>query len=144
MSKKYIYLFLIIPLVLIDIFLINKSIEFSNIYPFKRVLFENDLLFKTDFVKEILPLRSVVLTIENETINSSNEGEELPELIKTGQPSAWTWKDFYHLSTYDLLICSVLGVIGGFLTASLKIDFLIKVWYPFEGGTQLLSGKYIL
>ncbi len=72
MSKKYIYLLLIIPLIFIDIYLVNKSIEFSNIYPFKRALSQNDLIYKTDFVKEILPLRSELLMIENEPVDKIN------------------------------------------------------------------------
>ena len=72
MSKKHIYLLLIIPLILIDAYLINKSIEFSNIYPFKRILYENYLIYKTDFGKGILPLRSELLVIKNESVDKYN------------------------------------------------------------------------
>ncbi|MCF2140215.1 MAG: hypothetical protein K9W44_09205 [Candidatus Lokiarchaeota archaeon] len=50
----------------------------------------------------------------------------------------------YYFSTEDLLIGSILGIMGGFISGLVKFDLLVKTWYPFVGGTQLISGHRLL
>ncbi len=51
--------------------------------------------------------------------------------------------DFYF-TTRDLLFFSILGVLGGIISSVVPFSLLIKVWYPFTGGTQLVSGHHVL
>ncbi len=65
---------------------------------------------------------------------------------KTGIGSAHfqTRKKFYSLTTLEMLIGAILGVMGGFISGLIPFSLLIKTWYPFVGGTQLVSGHHIL
>jgi len=50
----------------------------------------------------------------------------------------------YYFSTLDLIIASILGIMGGFISSLIPFSLLVKTWYPFVGGTQLVSGHHIL
>lgn len=50
----------------------------------------------------------------------------------------------YFFSTQELLIASILGIMGGFISSLIPFSLLIKTWYPFIGGTQLVSGHHLL
>ena len=50
----------------------------------------------------------------------------------------------YFFSTQELLIASILGIMGGFISSLIPFSLLIKTWYPFVGGTQLVSGHHLL
>ena len=67
-------------------------------------------------------------------------------LQKTG-PSAKLVREkesWYRLTTLDLLIGAILGVMGGFISGLIPFSLLVKTWYPFVGGTQLVSGHHLL
>ncbi len=53
-------------------------------------------------------------------------------------------KSRYFFSTQELLIASILGIMGGFISSLIPFSLLIKTWYPFVGGTQLVSGHHLL
>ncbi|WP_371804205.1 ECF transporter S component [Candidatus Lokiarchaeum ossiferum] len=53
-------------------------------------------------------------------------------------------KSSYFFTTQDLLIASILGIMGGFISGLIPFSLLIKTWYPFVGGTQLVSGHHLL
>jgi len=53
-------------------------------------------------------------------------------------------KSKYFFSTQELLIASILGIMGGFISSLIPFSLLIKTWYPFIGGTQLVSGHHLL
>nr|WP_147663521.1 ECF transporter S component [Candidatus Prometheoarchaeum syntrophicum]QEE16630.1 ABC-type cobalt transport system, permease component [Candidatus Prometheoarchaeum syntrophicum] len=53
-------------------------------------------------------------------------------------------KSKYYFSTQELLIASILGIMGGFISSLIPFSLLIKTWYPFIGGTQLVSGHHLL
>ncbi len=53
-------------------------------------------------------------------------------------------KSRYFFSTQELLIASILGIMGGFISSLIPFSLLIKTWYPFIGGTQLVSGHHLL
>ncbi len=50
----------------------------------------------------------------------------------------------YYFTTQDLLIMAILGVMGGFIDSLVPFDLLVKTWYPFTGGTELVSAHYLL
>ena len=50
----------------------------------------------------------------------------------------------YYFTTRDLLIGAIMGVMGGFISGLIPFSLLVKTWYPFVGGTQLVSGHYLL
>lgn len=75
-----------------------------------------------------------------ETIKISNENHILR---RTGISSNGKHTR-YRFSTQDLLISAILGVMGGFISGLIKFSLLVKTWYPFVGGTQLVSGHHLL
>jgi ABC-type thiamin/hydroxymethylpyrimidine transport system permease subunit len=50
----------------------------------------------------------------------------------------------YYFSTQELLIGTILGVMGGVVSGLIPFSLLVKTWYPFVGGTQMVSGHHIL
>ena len=48
------------------------------------------------------------------------------------------------LSTLDLIYAAIMGVLGGIISSLIPFSLLIKVWYPFTGGTQLVSGHHVM
>ncbi len=68
------------------------------------------------------------------------------DLIDTGAIAAAKKgkKSHYYFTTQDLLIASILGVMGGFISGLVPFSLLVKTWYPFVGGTQLISGHHLL
>ena len=79
---------------------------------------------------------------DNPTIQKS---EEIP-LQNTGTLAKRNLdkKSRYFFSTQELLIASILGIMGGFISSLIPFSLLIKTWYPFVGGTQLVSGHHLL
>jgi ABC-type thiamin/hydroxymethylpyrimidine transport system permease subunit len=64
--------------------------------------------------------------------------------IDTGKYARSNQKVRYYFTTQDLLITAILGVVGGIISALVPFTLLVKTWYPFIGGTQLVSGHHIL
>lgn len=88
-------------------------------------------------MNELETLRNSDETLETKDINTVNSQEN--ELALTG-PSMTKG----HIQTQYLLIISILGIMGGFISGLVPFRLLIETWYPFVGGTQLISGHYIL
>lgn len=74
----------------------------------------------------------------NETNASSADAMER-DLVQTGSSMAKG-----RFPTQYLLIITILGIMGGFISGLVPFSLLIETWYPFTGGTQLISGHYIL
>ncbi|MBD3185448.1 hypothetical protein GF325_01360, partial [Candidatus Bathyarchaeota archaeon] len=53
-------------------------------------------------------------------------------------------KTLGHLGTRDLINASILGIMGGFISSLVPFSLLVKIWYPFAGGTQLVSGHHLI
>jgi ABC-type thiamin/hydroxymethylpyrimidine transport system permease subunit len=51
---------------------------------------------------------------------------------------------FGVLTLKDLIIAAILGIMGGFISALVPFSLIMKVAYPFMGGTQLVSGHHVL
>ncbi len=51
---------------------------------------------------------------------------------------------FGILTLRDLLIAAILGVMGGFISSLIPFSLPIKMFYPFAGGTQLVSGHHTI
>ncbi|MHA1672513.1 MAG: ECF transporter S component [Promethearchaeota archaeon] len=71
--------------------------------------------------------------------------DENDSLIETGNTSAFR-KNYsrYFFTTLELLLSAIVGVMGGIISSLIPFSVLIKTWYPFVGGTQLVSGYHIL
>ena len=78
----------------------------------------------------------------NPTIQKSEE--ENPQYTGTLAKRNLNKKSRYFFSTQELLIASILGIMGGFISSLIPFSLLIKTWYPFVGGTQLVSGHHLL
>ncbi|MHA1584586.1 MAG: hypothetical protein ACTSWL_04975, partial [Promethearchaeota archaeon] len=75
--------------------------------------------------------------------------DESQKLISTGSRSSIIQKkrsknSRYYFTTEDLLIGSILGIMGGFISGLIPFSLLVKTWFPFVGGTQLVSGHHLL
>ncbi|MHA1670221.1 MAG: ECF transporter S component [Promethearchaeota archaeon] len=44
----------------------------------------------------------------------------------------------------DYIYSAIIGVLGGMISSLIPFSLLIKVWYPFTGGTQLVSGHHVI
>ncbi len=66
------------------------------------------------------------------------------ELIETGSKVERPGSKSRYISTQNLLIIAIIGVMGGFISQFVPFDMLVKTWYPLMGGTQLVSGHHIL
>jgi ABC-type thiamin/hydroxymethylpyrimidine transport system permease subunit len=73
-----------------------------------------------------------------------SENNEDEEIINTGSLGIIGGKSKYYFTTQDLLLASIMGVMGGIISALVPFSLLIKTWYPFVGGTQLVSGHHLL
>jgi len=49
-----------------------------------------------------------------------------------------------NISNLDLSYAFIIGVLGGIISSLIPFSLLIKVWYPFTGGTQLVSGHHVI
>jgi hypothetical protein len=72
------------------------------------------------------------------------EGMETGELRNTGSGVFNKEKRKGFISTFDLIAIAILGVTGGAISGLIPFSLLIKTWYPFIGGTQLISGHHVL
>jgi hypothetical protein len=48
------------------------------------------------------------------------------------------------ITTLDLSYSFIIGVLGGIISSLIPFSLLIKVWFPFTGGTQLVSGHHVI
>jgi ABC-type thiamin/hydroxymethylpyrimidine transport system permease subunit len=48
------------------------------------------------------------------------------------------------LTIRDLVYIAILGIMGGFISSLVPFSLLMKVIYPFMGGTQLTSGHHLI
>jgi len=44
----------------------------------------------------------------------------------------------------DYIYSAIIGVLGGIISSLIPFSLLIKVFYPFMGGTQLVSGHHVI
>ena len=51
---------------------------------------------------------------------------------------------FGILTLKDLIIAAILGIMGGFISSLVPFALIMKVIYPFMGGTQLVSGHHVM
>ena len=79
-----------------------------------------------------------------EPVINGNPISDQDTFIDTGKLSRIQKKGKYYFTTQDLLITAILGVVGGIISALVPFALLIKSWYPFMGGTQMVSGHHIL
>ncbi len=52
--------------------------------------------------------------------------------------------DKKKITNLDLTYSFIIGVLGGIISSLIPFSLLIKVWYPFTGGTQLVSGHHVI
>jgi len=48
------------------------------------------------------------------------------------------------ITNLDYIYSAIIGVLGGIISSLIPFSLLIKVWYPFTGGTQLVSGHHVI
>ena len=48
------------------------------------------------------------------------------------------------ITNLDLTYSFIIGVLGGIISSLIPFSLLIKVWFPFTGGTQLVSGHHVI
>ena len=48
------------------------------------------------------------------------------------------------ITNLDLSYAFIIGVLGGIISSLIPFSLLMKVWYPFTGGTQLVSGHHVI
>ncbi len=48
------------------------------------------------------------------------------------------------ITNLDLSYAFIIGILGGIISSLIPFSLLIKVWYPFTGGTQLVSGHHVM
>jgi hypothetical protein len=48
------------------------------------------------------------------------------------------------ITNLDLSYAFIIGILGGIISSLIPFSLLIKVWYPFTGGTQLVSGHHVI
>jgi len=48
------------------------------------------------------------------------------------------------ITNLDLIYSFIVGVLGGIISSLIPFGLLIKIWYPFTGGTQLVSGHHVI
>ncbi|NVM46018.1 MAG: ECF transporter S component [Candidatus Lokiarchaeota archaeon] len=81
-------------------------------------------------------------------MNGENDDlKELKELIasnETYKETGYRSKDNKRLTTLDLIYSAIIGVLGGIISSLVPFGLLIKFWYPFTGGTQLVSGHHVI
>jgi hypothetical protein len=73
-----------------------------------------------------------------------NGGSSEEEALQPTGAAARVTLSKYYFSTRDLLVIVIVGVIGGCISGLIPFDLLVKTWYPFTGGTQLVSGNQVL
>ncbi|MHA1683089.1 MAG: ECF transporter S component [Promethearchaeota archaeon] len=73
----------------------------------------------------------------------SNQEQQEPRYVDT-QVFMDKNKSLGSLNTKDLLFAAILGITGGFISSLFPFSLLVKTWYPFVGGTQLVSGHHVL
>jgi len=79
------------------------------------------------------------MSTKNEN-NLNDSQEPNADYIATG----YNLEGLRELNNLDLLYAVILGVVGGIISSLIPFSLLIKVWYPFTGGTQLVSGHHVI
>ncbi|MFX1352659.1 MAG: hypothetical protein ACFFGP_01710 [Promethearchaeota archaeon] len=74
---------------------------------------------------------------EHEAVVQNNIKEEY-------KPTGFLQDKSKKMILLDLLYSVIIGVMGGIISSLIPFDLLIKVWYPFTGGTQLVSGHHVM
>ncbi|MDY6933354.1 MAG: SpoIIE family protein phosphatase [Spirochaetota bacterium] len=72
MIKKIINLSLLLFLIALNIFFINRAVQLSKIYPFKRIIVGNTFFYNTSSVEDIIKYKSRIVKIEGEPVTKSN------------------------------------------------------------------------
>lgn len=62
----------------------------------------------------------------------------------TGEVHLVATRRFFQFTTTELITIAVIGVMGGFISGLVPFTLLVKTWFPFTGGTQLVSGHHVL
>ena len=76
---------------------------------------------------------------ENTKQNLNSDPDELENSYKeTG------FVEKKKITNLDLSYAFIIGVLGGIISSLIPFSLLIKVWYPFTGGTQLVSGHHVI
>jgi len=74
---------------------------------------------------------------EHEAVGQDNISEEY-------KPTGFLQDKSKKITLLDLLYSVIIGVMGGIISSLIPFNLLIKVWYPFTGGTQLVSGHHVM
>ena len=73
-------------------------------------------------------------------INTEDSPKSNDNYRETGYDSSHKKK----LTNLDYIYSAIIGVLGGIISSLIPFSLLIKVWYPFTGGTQLVSGHHLI
>jgi len=76
--------------------------------------------------------------------NDHMENEVTPESSDTYRKTGFISKDKKRITNLDLIYSTTIGVLGGIISSLIPFSLIIKVWYPFLGGTQLVSGHHVI
>jgi len=77
--------------------------------------------------------------LAEQEVNEVNETFDYQEKFKK---TGFTEKK--KVTNLDLIYSFIVGVLGGIISSLIPFGLLIKVWYPFTGGTQLISGHHVI
>lgn len=104
------------------------------------------IAFLTGFIGFIVYLL-VRNPITQKTIPINEESYETEITKSTGSEISYKETGFPEtkkLTNLDLSYSFIIGVLGGIISSLIPFSLLIKVWYPFTGGTQLVSGHHVI
>ncbi len=76
--------------------------------------------------------------VKREPISDSGSGEISNSYKETG------FIEKKKITNLDLSYAFIIGILGGIISSLIPFSLLIKVWYPFTGGTQLVSGHHVI
>jgi len=82
-------------------------------------------------------------------LSTNGENNDLKELKDsdtlngTYKKTGYSSKGKKRLLTLDLIYSAIIGVLGGVISSLIPFSLLMK-WYPFVGGTQLVSGHHVI
>jgi hypothetical protein len=77
-------------------------------------------------------------TIKREPILDSGSLDQQNSYKETG------FIEKKKITNLDLSYAFIIGILGGIISSLIPFSLLIKVWYPFTGGTQLVSGHHVI
>ncbi|MBY9009370.1 MAG: ECF transporter S component [Candidatus Lokiarchaeota archaeon] len=76
-----------------------------------------------------------------------NNIKELEEISKSNEDYRETGYNSLNKEksmNLDYIYSALIGVLGGVISSLIPFSLLIKLWYPFTGGTQLVSGHHVI